>query len=107
MVYIIIFEIIIANVAIKGIDESSLEGISVMLHETGNIVWHNVPKLRNVVVIDPQWFADAMAGVVTFISQHTVSSQRGMVDWAKLREPLKLKYVHFICDVHYFISKIL
>ncbi len=62
-----------------------------MLHDNGFVVWHNVPKLRNIVVIDPQWFADAMASVVTFICQ-SISKQAGLTNWEKMKGPMKLKY---------------
>ncbi len=67
-----------------------------MLHDTGFVVWHDIPKLRNVVVVDPQWLADAMASVVTFICQTSVSKQAGLTDWGKMKEPLKLKYAIFV-----------
>jgi hypothetical protein len=63
-----------------------------MLHNTGCIVWHNVPKLRDFVIVDPQWLADAMAGVVSFMFQKSASQDGGMINWLKMRESLKLKY---------------
>lgn len=63
-----------------------------MLHDVGLVVWHNVPKLCDIVVLDPQWLADAMAGVVTFMCQSPASQASGMIDWAKIRSSLKLKY---------------
>ncbi len=78
---------------VEGIAEFQLRRITTLLHETGFVVWHDVPKLRNVVVINPQWFADAMASVVTFICQDAVSKQAGLTDWGKMKEHLKLKYV--------------
>lgn len=75
-----------------GIKEDSIAGITTMLHDTGLVVWHNVPKLRDVVVIDPQWMADAMSGVVTFIFQQSVAKGGGMTSWSKMRESIKMKY---------------
>jgi hypothetical protein len=69
--------------------------ITTMLHNTGFAVWHNVPKLRDIVIIDPQWLANAMAGVVTFISQSTVSKAGGMINWHAIRDSLNLKYDFF------------
>lgn len=63
-----------------------------MLHDTGFVVWHNVPKLRDIVICNPQWLADAMAGVVTFICQDAVAANRGMTNWGRMRSVLKLKY---------------
>jgi len=65
-----------------------------MLHDTGLIVWHNIPKLRNLVVINPQWLADAMASIVTFMCQISVSKHGGLTTWHKMRESLKLKYLN-------------
>jgi hypothetical protein len=62
-----------------------------MLHDAGVVVWHAVFKLRDFVVIDPQWLADSMAGVVTFISMDSVSQDRGMVSWNKLQQSLELR----------------
>lgn len=73
-----------------------------MLHDTGLIVWNNVPRLKDLVIIDPQWLADAMAGVVTFICQVSVSKTGGMIDWAKMKASLTLRYSLF-----YFILVIL
>lgn len=74
-----------------GIDSFAIEEVTKVLHNIGSIVWHNVPKIRDIVVINPQWLADAMAGVVTFISQESVSNYRGMTSWGKLKESLRLK----------------
>lgn len=76
-----------------------------MLHDTGIIVWHNVPKLRDMVVINPQWLADAMAGVVTFMCQGAASQAGGMIDWAKIRNSLKLKYVYCKAECQFLILK--
>ncbi len=84
-----------------GIDEHHIEEFSKLLHDTGNIVWHNVPKLRNIVVINPQWFADAMAGVVSFMCQKAFAKHRGMVDWVKIKESLQLWYA--LSFVHYLV----
>ena len=62
-----------------------------MLHITGCVVWHNVPKLRDLVVINPSWLADAMAGVVTFMQQSLVSRNGGMINEYHIRESLLLK----------------
>jgi hypothetical protein len=61
------------------------------LHDIGLVVWHNVTRLRDVVVIDPQWLADALAGVVSFICQSSVARAGGMTNWSKMQQPLKLK----------------
>ncbi len=78
---------------LQGIAVFQLPSITTLLHDTGFVVWHDVPKLRNVVIIDPQWFADAMASFVTFICQDAVSKQAGLTDWGKMKENLKFKYV--------------
>lgn len=70
--------------------EEAVQEATTMLHYAGIVVWHNVPKLRDLVVVDPQWLADAMAGVVTFILQSYIGKD-GMTNWAKMKEPLKLK----------------
>jgi C-terminal of Roc, COR, domain len=75
----------------KDIKFEKLPELTTLLHDTGIVVWHNVPKLREVVIIDPQWLADAMAGVVTFIQQASVSQSGGMVEWNKLQASLSLK----------------
>ena len=62
-----------------------------MLHTMGCVVWHNVPKLRDLVVINPQWLVDAMAGVGTFIELTSLSRHSGMTNWNNIRESLKLK----------------
>lgn len=62
-----------------------------MLHNFGFVVWHNVQKLRDIIVLDPQWLADAMAGVVTFICQGMVSKHGGIADWERMQQSLKLK----------------
>ena len=62
-----------------------------MLHTTGCVVWHNDPKLRDLVVINPSWLADAMAGVVTFMQQSLVSRNGGMINEYHIRESLLLK----------------
>lgn len=67
-----------------------------MLHNTGFVVWHNVPKLKDFVVINPQWLADAMAGVVTFLFETSKSKEGGMMNWSKIRDSLKLKYAQFL-----------
>ena len=74
-----------------GIRESDISDITSVLHDAGIVVWHNVPKLRDVVIIDPQWFADALAGVVTFISQQSVSRFGGVIDWSRMQGILRLK----------------
>lgn len=56
-------------------------------------MWHNVPKLKEFVILDPQWLADSMAGVVSFIFQSSVSNMRGMLDKEKLMSSLQLKFV--------------
>ncbi len=81
---------------LQGIAEFQLPGITTLLHDTGFVVWHDVPKLRNVVIIDPQWLADAMASVVTFMCQDAVSKQAGLTDWGKMKGHLKIKYVTLI-----------
>lgn len=78
-----------------GIDESQITEITTILHDTGFIVWHNAPKLRDVVVINPQWLADAMAGVVTFISQDSFAKSGGMINWGRMKESLSLKYLQY------------
>jgi hypothetical protein len=89
-------------------NEESIRQNCTMLHKMGMIVWHNTPKLEDIVVLDPQWLADAMAGVVTFISQDVVSKLGGTTNWQKLQEPLKLKYDHspatiqFVNFIHRF-----
>lgn len=62
-----------------------------MLHDTGLVVWHNVPALHEIVVINPQWFADAMAGIVTFMNV-AISNFDGMTNWRQIKELLDLKY---------------
>ena len=62
-----------------------------MLHTLGLVVWHDIPKLRDFVVIRPQWLADAMAGVVTFVFQEVVARDNGMINWRKMQESLILK----------------
>lgn len=63
-----------------------------MLHNTGIVVWHNVAKLRDLVVLDAQWLANAMASVVTFMGQDSISSDGGMANWFKIREFMKIRY---------------
>ena len=77
--------------SVLGIQEDSIEEITTILHDVGSVVWHNVPNLRDAVIIDPQWLADAMAGVVSFICQASVARAGGMIDWSKMQESLKLK----------------
>ena len=69
----------------------NLQELTKMLHTLGLVVWHDVPKLRDLVVIRPQWLADAMAGVVTFMFQISVARDNGMTNWQKMRESLCLK----------------
>jgi hypothetical protein len=69
----------------------TIQEITAMLHTIGNIVWHNVPRLRDLVVIKPQWLADAMAGVVTFMFQASVSRDGGIISWYKIQKSLELK----------------
>lgn len=76
-----------------GTEEGVLQELTETLHNLGLVVWHNVPKLRNIVIINPQWLADAMAGVVSFVSQTATAKQTGMTSWIKMQESLKLKYV--------------
>lgn len=66
--------------------------MTTLLHDVGAIVWHNAPRLRNAVITDPQWFADAMAGVVSFVSQGVASCNGGITNWARMQDSLKLKY---------------
>lgn len=75
-----------------------------MLHDVGSIMWHNVPKLKNMVVINPQWLADAMAGVVSFMSQGATAASGGMTTWRRIQESLKLKYgpPHIIFHLYLF-----
>jgi hypothetical protein len=77
---------------IIGIDGEEVQDNATIMHALGAIVWHNVPKLRDVVVIDPQWLADTMAGVVSFICQVPLAKAIGMTSWHKIQESLKLKY---------------
>jgi hypothetical protein len=73
------------------LNEDRIPEITTMLHDLGLVVWHNVTRLRDVIVIDPQWLADALAGVVSFICQPSVARAAGMTNWSKMQEPLKLK----------------
>jgi hypothetical protein len=75
-----------------------------MLHITGFVVWHDVPKLRNLVVIQPQWLADAMAGVVTFMAQNSVARDGGMTNWLNIQKSLKLKYFPPLSAVSHYIN---
>lgn len=76
-------------------NKMSLPQLVSLLHDVGSVVWHDTPKLQDIVVIDPQWLADAMAGVVSVMSQDVVARQGGMISWAKIQEAFKLKYVLF------------
>lgn len=62
------------------------------MHDMGLVVWHNVNKISNLVVINPQWMADAMAQVVSFISEITEHAHRGVINWTTMQASLKLKY---------------
>jgi hypothetical protein len=46
-----------------------------------------------VVVIDPQWLAEAMAGVVTVDSQFSALKNGGLISGDKMKELLVLKYL--------------
>lgn len=70
-----------------------MQDLTMLLHDIGSVVWHNIPKLRDLVVINPQWLADAMAGVVSFVSQEATAKNGGMTSRRKLQESLKLKYI--------------
>eukprot|EP00026_Physarum_polycephalum_P000182 Phypoly_transcript_00182.p1 GENE.Phypoly_transcript_00182~~Phypoly_transcript_00182.p1 ORF type:complete len:2033 (+),score=208.26 Phypoly_transcript_00182:30-6101(+) len=74
------------------IPEEYIHDNTAILHDIGAIVWHNVPKLRDVVIINPQWLADAMAGVVSFMCQAAVAKTAGMTSWQKMKESLRLKF---------------
>lgn len=68
-----------------------MKQIVTILHDTGNVVWHNVPKLRDIIIINPQWLADAMAGVVSHVYDFQRTST-AIVSSDTLRGFLKLKY---------------
>lgn len=72
-----------------------------MLHDTGIIVWHNVPTLRDIVVVNPQWFADAMARIVNFMNT-SISNFGGMTNWRQIADLLQQKYLapHFFRKFH-------
>ena len=92
-----------------GILEESVHGITTMLHNTGFVVWHNVPKMRDFIVIDPQWLADALASVVSFMCQSAVSHSN-TITHGKILELLKLRYeicLHFFAFVLFSIFFIL
>lgn len=93
--YLVIFitDSVVTLKFVIGILEDHLQAITSLLHDFGVVVWHNIPKLSNMVIIDPQWLADAMAGVVTFICQGTATKNRGLVNWGMIRESIKLKYI--------------
>ena len=74
-----------------GIEEEAIQDVTTMLHDTGFVVWHNVPKLKDMVVIDPQWLANAMAGVVTFLTQNSIAKDGGMTNWYRMQKSLRLK----------------
>jgi hypothetical protein len=67
------------------IPEEGIQEMTGLLHTTGNVLWHNTPKLRDIVILDPQWFADAAAAVCK--AAHSC----GVASWAAIREALKAK----------------
>ena len=69
------------------IPEEGIQEITTLLHVTGNAIWHNIPKLRDIVILDPQWFADAAAAV----SKSSISHANGVASWGAIREALKPK----------------
>lgn len=80
-------------------NEDKLRELTPLLHDVGIVVWHDVPKLRNIVVINPQWLADAMAGVVSFMSLGAAAQQGGMINWGRMQDTLKLKYASQFLNV--------
>lgn len=72
--------------------QAKIKEYTAMFHCLGMIVWHDVPKLRDIVVVDSQWLADAMAGVVSFVFQTLIAQSNGMVSWNKLHSSIKLQY---------------
>ena len=46
-----------------GVHSDELVHVLEFLHNAGHLVYFNEPSLRDIVVLDPQWLAEAMAHV--------------------------------------------
>jgi len=65
--------------------------ITRLLHSIGTVTWYDTPRLRDLVVINPQWLADALSSVVSFLSYSSIAKKGGMITWHTLKSSLKLK----------------
>lgn len=71
-----------------GIDEENLRELTIVLHDVGSVVWHNLPKIRNIVITNPQWLADVMAVIISY----KALGVGGIIYWEEIQAALKIKY---------------
>src|SRR4051812_16231555 len=59
-------DFMLSVVAAAYVNEASVKAMATFLNDCGVIVWFDVPTLRDIVVVDPQWLATLMASLVSF-----------------------------------------
>lgn len=57
-----------------------MEAFACTLHDMGVIMWQNAPVLNKVVIVDLQWFADALSSVVGLLTKDQAARDGGYIN---------------------------